>query len=148
MSFSDQPFAHRYGTMGDTAERHFLEYVGNRAERWGINRPNLHVQKLPSRVRGAPDYLTEDGFVECMGIGRKQILQVKLEKWGVLRWWNDLMSVSVYVWDSHRRRQCLVGLTDLDVLLNTPDVVGLSYFDGSKLVFTVPADTIFAVGAA
>lgn len=144
VTFSDQNWHARFGSMGDASESKFVESVDGHCERWGINRPEgVHVPSLPARVRAAPDYLTNQGFVECMGLGRAQHLQVKLEKWGVLRYWNDLMPVRVFVWDSHKKRSCLIGLDALDKIVQTPDAIGVDYFDGKKLVFQIPADLIF-----
>lgn len=136
--------------MGDASEQKFEEFADGAFERWGINRPQgVHVPSLPARVRAAPDYLTTQGFIECLGVGRRQLVQLKLEKLGVLRWWSDLMPVSVWVWDSHKKRSCLIGLTALDGLIQTPGLCSISYFDGRKLCFCVPADAVFAaaVGA-
>ena len=130
--------------MGDAAEAKFVESVEGKCERWGINRPvGVSVPHLPARVRAAPDYLTNDALVECMGVGRKRILQVKLEKWGVMRWWNDLMPVRVFVWDSYAKRHCTISLDALDRLVQSPDLIGFDYFDGKKLVFQIPVDSIF-----
>lgn len=149
-AFSDQSWETRYASMGDASEKRFEEYMEGRFERWGINRPDIHVPSLPARVRAAPDYLVTDpepAFVECMGIGRKQKLQVKLEKFGVLRYWNDLLPVKVWVYDSHRKRSGLIDLDDLDYLIQRPEQTEFTWFDGKKLVFTVPADDIFALAA-
>ena len=144
MAFSDQSWEHRFGQMGDASEAKFVEYCDGKCERWGINRPEgVYVPHLPARVRAAPDYLTDDGYVECMGLGRKQVLQLKLEKLNVLHWWHNLMPVRVFVWDSYKKRYGIIGLMELDRLINTPDLCEIVYFDGRKLTFCVPADSIF-----
>lgn len=131
--------------MGDASEEKFVEHVDGKCERWGFNRPEgVHIPSMPARVRGAPDFVTTHALVECMGLGRAQHLQVKLEKWGVLRWWNDLLPVSVWVWDSHKRRSCLISLKALDALIQTPELIDVNYFDNRKLVMCVPADDLFA----
>lgn len=130
--------------MGDTAERKFVEHVDGKCERWGFNRPEgVSVPQLPARVRAAPDFVTNEGFVECMGVGRKQKLQLKDEKLGVLRFWNDLMPVRVFVWDSYRKRKCLAPLPVINRLINTPDLCEFAFFDDRKLVFQIPADELF-----
>lgn len=142
--FSQRPWAARFAEMGDTSEKKFLEFCDGKAERWGFNRPEgLNITRLPARVRAAPDFVTNDGFVECMGLGRKQMLQVKDEKLGVLRFWNDLMPTRVFVWDSHKKRSCIISVPALGRLVNTPDLCSFEYFDGRKLVFCVPADAVF-----
>lgn len=143
-AFKDRSWASRFANMGDASEEKFVEYIAGKCERWGINRPEgVHVPTLPARVRAAPDYLTDWGFVECLGLGRRQVLQLKLEKHGVLRWWNDLMPVHVWVWDSHKKRSTVVTLDQLDKLIQTPGLITTDYFDDRKLVFVIPADKIF-----
>lgn len=149
MNFSDGTWAQRYGAMGDASERKYEEAVEGRCVRWGINRPEgVHVPSLPSRVRAAPDYLTTEGFTECMGIGRKQHLRLKLEKHGVLHYWHQLMPVKLWIWDSHKKRSCLVSLETIDRLINTPDLCDVTYFDGRKLAFVIPAQPIFDAAAS
>ena len=144
MTFSDQGWASRFVAMGDASENKFVETVEGRCERWGFNRPEgVNIPSLPARVRACPDFVTNEGFVECMGLGRAQYLQIKLEKWGVLRWWHDLMPVTIFVWDSHRKRHCRVGLEAVDALIQTPGLCEFDYFDGRKLVIKIPADSIF-----
>jgi hypothetical protein len=133
--------------MGDASEAKFLEYVEGKCERFGLNRPEgIYVPHLPARLRAAPDYVqtSPPRMVECMGLGRGQYLQIKLEKWGVLRWWNDLMEVVIWVWDSHKKRFCLISLDALDTLIQTPALVEVDYFDGSKFVWRIPADALFS----
>ena len=69
------------------------------------------------------------------------------EMLGVLRWYNDLMPTRIYVWDSHKKRQCIISVAAIGRLINTPDLVELTYFDERKLVFCIPADEVFAAAA-
>ncbi len=148
-AFSERPWAARFSEMGDTSEKKFVELVEGKCERWGFNRPEgLNITRLPARVRAAPDFVTTDRFIECMGLGRAQKLQIKDEKLGVLRWYNDLLPTSVFVWDSHKKRACLISVAALGRLINTPDLVTLNYFDDRKLVFCLPADAVFEAGEA
>jgi hypothetical protein len=145
-TFSDQPWAARFakGGMGDASERQFLEHVEGRAERWGLERPEgVSVPHLPARVRAAPDFVCTHAFIECLGFGRGQALQIKFEKWGVLRYWNDLLPVVVWCWDSFKKRSCLISLDALDRLIQTPDLINVTYFDGRKLVMAIPAQAVF-----
>lgn len=146
--FSDAPWSHRFGILGDAAESKCIEYLDGKCERFGLDRPEgVHVPSLPARVRGAPDFITTslDGpaFVEAKGLGRAQHLQIKLEAYGVLHFWRMVMPVWVFVWDSHRKRRCLISMESLDKLINTPDLCSLSWFDGSKMVWRIPADSVF-----
>lgn len=143
-NFQDSSWHVRFSQMGDASERKFEEWAEGRFERWGINRPeNLHVPSLPPNVRAAPDYITNEGFVECMGVGRGQQLKLKLEKYAVLTWWNHVMPLRVWVWDSHKKRSCIIALADLDKIIQTPGVIEVAYFDDRKLAMAIPADIIF-----
>ncbi len=144
MTFSEAPWAVRFGAMGDMAESKFLEHCDGKAERFGLSRPEgVHVPLLPARMRGAPDFVTNNGLVECKGLGRAQFLQIKLETYGVMHYWRGLMPLWIFVWDSHKKRKCMISLEALDALLNTPDLINIGYFDDSKLVFRIPADAVF-----
>lgn len=144
MAFSDRSWNARFGEMGDAAEKQYVDFVQGKCVRFGLDRPEgVSVPKMPARVRARPDFHTNDRFVECMGLGRAQHLQLKLEKLNVLWWWNNLMPVDIFVWDSHKKRRGLIPLTEVDRLIQTPDVCGFAYFDNAKLVFRIPADELF-----
>jgi hypothetical protein len=145
MAFSDRSWQARFGEMGDAAEKKYVEFVQGKCVRFGLDRPEgVNVPSMPTRVRARPDFHTNDRFVECMGLGRAQHLQLKLEKLNVLWWWNNLMPVDIFVWDSHKKRSCLIPLTEVDKLIQTPGLVKIAYFDDSKLVFRIPAAEIFS----
>lgn len=130
--------------MGDTAEKKLVEHLDGKCERWGFNRPEgVSMPHLPARVRAAPDFVANDRFIEAMGLGRAQFLQIKDEKLGALRWWHDLLPVYIFVWDSYRRRKCMISLGAINRLINTPDLCEFGYFDDSKLVFRIPADAVW-----
>ena len=144
MTFSEAPWAVRFGEMGDMSERKFLEAVEGKAHRFGLDRPEgVHVPSLPQRLAAMPDFLTTKALVECMGLGRKQQLQMKLTKLNVLHFWRNLHPVVVWVWDSHKKRSCLITVQALDQLIQTPDLCEFHYFDERKLVFAIPADSIW-----
>jgi len=146
--FSDRPWSARFAEMGDASEKKFLEAVDGKCERFGFNRPEgVHMPSLPERVRSAPDYVQTgpNRFVECKGLGRNQRLSIKLATLGSLHWWNGLMPVHVFVWDSHKKRSITVRLEDLDALIQTPGVAEVDYFDDRKFVFKVPADDVFGL---
>jgi len=130
--------------MGDASEKKFFELCGGKAVRFGLDRPEgIHVPSLPQRLAAMPDFLTTRALVECMGLGRKQLLQLKLTKFNVLRYWQNLHPVVVFVWDSHKKRSCLISVDALDRLIQTPHLAEFTYFDDCKLVFALPADSVF-----
>lgn len=99
MSFHEQSFAARFGTMGDTAEAIFDEVCGHKTHELGLNRPNFSMREMTPQMRYTPDRLTADAFVECMGIGRDGILKIKDEKIEALTAWRELGPVKLFVYD-------------------------------------------------
>lgn len=103
MTFKDASFATRLNTMGDPSETAFESIYPN-FHRTGLNRPPLDVARLGLKERNTPDYLTNDGYVECMGIGRDATLKLKAEKAVALCLWNHDAHTDLFVWDSTRSR--------------------------------------------
>jgi len=89
--------------MGDAAENAFAELWPNH-HRSGLDRPPLNVGQLSLKDRSTPDFLTNDGYVECMGIGRDSTLKLKLDKAVALCMWNHDTHTDLFVWDPHRER--------------------------------------------
>lgn len=146
MSFQDQPFATRIGKMGDQAEGKFEEWADQQCKGWvrfGLNRPPLRMSSLPTRLRYTPDYLCSDGFYEVQGFGRKQTLQLKIEKWSCLNYWNTLHPVHLYIYDSHKDRERVVSLDRVQHWLDN-DQVTIGQFPEPKAYFAVPAKVVFA----
>ena len=144
--FRDQPFERRFDKLGDEAEQHFEEYaervLNKKFVRFGLERPPLRMSYLPTRIRYTPDYLMTKHFVECQGFGRDQTYKIKLEKLNCLHWWNDLHPVQMYVWDSHKQRECMLHLFRLDDLINEGKA-NLGHFAEGKAYFALHADDIF-----
>lgn len=146
MSFADQPFASRFAQMGDQAEAKFEEWAGGECKgfvRFGLNRPPLHMASLPTRLRYAPDYLCTDGFYEVQGFGKKQQLQLKVEKWSCLNYWNTLHPVHLFLYDSHNDRSTVVGLAMVQEWLDYGKAT-IGHFPEPKTYFAVSADDVFA----
>lgn len=144
--FRDRPFDQRFGDMGDEAEGHFEEYATNVLKkgyvRFGLDRPPLRMSDLPTRLRYTPDYLMGKQFVEVQGFGRDQTYKIKLEKLNSLHWWNDLHPVQMYVWDSHKKRECMLHLFDLDRIINDGRA-DLGHFAEGKAYFALRAEDLF-----
>ena len=129
--------------MGDQAEAIFEETYGNNFVRWGLNRPPLQMHKLSTTVRYSPDYLTSDGFVEVKGCGRDGQIKLKLENWNALEFWSAVMPVRLFVWDSHKKRHCIVGLGELARVINDPSGnVKSDHFHDGKLFLKVPVASL------
>lgn len=156
-AFKDRDFAHRFDVMGDTAELRFEEYATNTLKRgyvrYGLSRPPLQMFRLPARVRYTPDFLMSDRFVEVQGLGRDQFCKLKHDKLGSLRWWNDIQKdgftgVWFFIWDSHRKRECLfpIGMLD-DLLADEKASLGVFQVD-RKAYLQFHADDVFAAAEA
>lgn len=116
MSFSQRSWTERLGQMGDEAEAEFEHRSKLGAVRTGLKRPPVRVRDLHPYVRQIPDYLTTRGWVEVMGMGEDQILKLKVKKLEALHFWALLMPVSLWVWDSHKRRYVELPLARVDEL--------------------------------
>lgn len=123
--------------MGDEAETIFEQVWSEPFVRCGHSRPPFSIQKLPIVERYRPDYLTPTAYVEVQGTGRDQVLKMKLEKYTVLRNWDLLLPVVVFVWDTHKKRWCSVPLATVTSLIDN-GAAGVGYFPEKKAYFGVP----------
>ncbi len=116
MSFKDLPFAARMNAMGDEAEAACvaaMESIGRPIAPFGLNRPPISLAQVPARIRHLPDFLWARGLIEAQGVGADQIVKLKLEKWNVLLYWNQVFAVELFVWDSKNRRWTLATMDNL-----------------------------------
>lgn len=151
MSFKDQSFSDRFADMGDQAEGHFELYATDVLRlgfvRYGLNRPPIQMHTLPKRIAYTPDYLMSNKLVEVQGLGRDQTFKLKFDKWNSLRWWNDFQrdtfsGVFMYVWDSHKKRECMFHLNMLDDLMGK-GLGTIDKFAEGKPYIAFYADMIF-----
>jgi hypothetical protein len=110
-AFHQAPFAVRYSQMGDVSEGVFETLTPNH-HRYGLNRPNMYVANLPPMLRYTPDYLTPNGLVEVMGIGKDKTLKIKIEKINALLKWHMTGEVHLFVYDSYRKKWWLAEIDD------------------------------------
>jgi hypothetical protein len=151
MSFKDRSWEQRFGAMGDEAEGHFEAYAKEVLNlgfvRFGLNRPPIALHTVPARLRYMPDYLMSKRLVEVQGVGRDQLIKLKLDKWGVLHHWNDVRTaefdgVWIYIWDSHHKRECMFPLANFDKILGEGHGA-LGHFPEGKPYFEFDADLVF-----
>lgn len=117
-SFRNQPWATRVATggMGDEAEHQFEQWATENKRgfaRYGLNRPPIHVHRLPHMIRYTPDYLMTPYLVEVQGFGRDQKFKLKSEKLAALRQWRQVYPVQMFAWDSTNSRRFMVSLDKL-----------------------------------
>ena len=91
------------GAFEDWASNARTGYV-----RFGLDRPPIHVHRLPAFIRYTPDYLTTKSLVEVQGFGRDQTLKLKIEKLAALGKWADIHPVKMFCWDSTNQRAFMV----------------------------------------
>lgn len=141
MSFANEPFSHRFQTMGDIAERKFEELCDRKFCRYGLNRPPIHMGSLPLSVRHTPDYLTSESFVEVQGLGSDQVLKLKLEKMRALRSWHRMHRVVLFVYDSSNDRHANIPLAHLQRMCKNAEV---KLFPEGKEYYAIPAALVWA----
>ncbi len=149
-AFRDGTWEQRFSKMGDEAEGRFEKYasdvLGLGFVRKGLSRPPIQLSSVPARIRYEPDYLMSKNLVEVQGVGRDQIVKVKLDKWNCLCFWNGIHPVMIYVWDSHKQRECLFPLFNFEKLI-AKGKGSLGVFAEGKPYFAFAADDIFALAA-
>lgn len=150
VSFKDREWSARFSELGDEGEAQFEDYCAEVLKvnfvRYGLNRPPLQLSSIPARIRYTPDFLLSRSLVEVQGLGRDQQFKLKMDKWGALHHWNDIRTpdftgVKVFVWDSHKKRACMIPLLDLDRVIGEQGA--LATFPEGKPYFSVAADAIF-----
>lgn len=149
-AFKDGTWAQRYTKLGDEAEGMFELYAKDVLDkgfvRTGLDRPPLALYMLPTRERYRPDYLMSDCYVEVQGLGRDQTFKLKLDKWNCLCFWNGIHPVRIYVWDSHKKRECMFDLFEIERLLGEGRG-NIAAFPEKKPYFALPADDVFEAGS-
>jgi hypothetical protein len=103
-TFNDRPFSERFAFMGDTAEQSVVDAHGGKVVRWGLDRPPFGLKGMPAEIRSAPDFLGRLAFYEACGVGRDQVVKIKLVKHEVQMWWDDLHPVIYHIFDPINKR--------------------------------------------
>lgn len=119
MTYSNQPWNQRVGTLGDIAEGIFEQVapLGSMIP-YGLRRPPFRVKNLNSFQRNTPDYLTANGeFVEVMGCGRDGVVKLKLEKWEAQKQWAKQGPLRFFLWNSNTQEWAMVSSADMAKLV-------------------------------
>tara|TARA_R100000152_G_C6764177_1_gene188729 strand:- start:362 stop:811 length:450 start_codon:yes stop_codon:yes gene_type:complete len=140
VSFADEPFHRRIQTMGDIAERAFEEVSEVNFVRYGLNRPPLNMASLPLTIRHTPDYLTSNNLVEVQGLGKDQVLKMKLEKMKALGSWHRMHKVQLFVYDSTNDRSALIEYNDLQKMCRK---AAIESFPEGKQYYAIPAGLVW-----
>lgn len=143
--FNERNFAHRFETMGDTAEAQFEAYVAAndlRCDRYGFNRPSSAMQKWPAFIRYTPDFIQHDRLVEVKGVGRDGIVKIKGENLEAIEAWSKIMPIWLFVWNSSNRTGKLFPadenfIADVDASCETD-----RFPDNNKLYYKIPWDEL------
>lgn len=153
--FKDKDFSRRFKEMGDTSEGVFeqwadaykVSYVS-----YGLSRPPFnYFAWLPANLRYTPDFLCEaqggrfrhlrdaDGkltrhfMAEVKGVGRDQIVKIKLDNHASLKAWQEFSgrAVAFFVYDSVNKRVSIDLTVDL-LAEHAPDLPINHFADRGK----------------
>lgn len=136
--FHQQSWDTRYASMGDEAEGLFKLLFPNSA-RFGLDRPPVNLTRVPEFIRFMPDFLLHNRLVECMGVGRDQILKLKVDKLLVLLEWDELHETHLFVWDSHKRRHMEMPIVDVAAVARFSDT---KFFPEGPEYHVIPLDAL------
>lgn len=128
MKFKDKNFSARFERMGDSSEKMFEQWATAYKVafiNFGMNRPPFnYFAQIPSNLRHTPDFLCEaqggrfghlrdkDGkltrhfMADAKGVGRDQIIKIKLESHEALQAWQAFTGrpAAYFVYDSVKKR--------------------------------------------
>lgn len=142
-AFNQQNWKARKAYLGHTSENAFEQYCtkeGILFEHFGQNQESfLDYKVLSVYLRTRPDYICQRGnesfFVEVKGVGRDGILKIKLESIVGIPFWDTLLPVKIFVYDSSRKKCSFFPFSNLKQKLTKNDP---QRFDNdSKLYFPV-----------
>lgn len=129
--FKDKTWTQRFQSMGAEAETQFENYCHTKQigfHRFGLNRPEFNVAKLPKMLAYTPDYMCEQQLVEVQGVGADQKIKVKHDKLEAMMFWDCVHPTSMWVWN-----RTLKAYTVLSVGWFTWTAAdGQDMFDGTK----------------
>jgi hypothetical protein len=137
-TFKDKPWNQRFLKLGDEAEGVFENWAARHNigfHRSGLNRPPFDMNKLSKMVCYTPDYLTADGYIECQGYGKDQLIKLKDDKLDALQGWNLIQATSMFLWDNVRKRVCQVPISWFGT---TPAITTGIYPEGKKYQVWLP----------
>jgi hypothetical protein len=133
-AFNQKPFADRWVHMGSTAERSVEEAHEGKVVRFGLDRPPFSLRYLPAELRGAPDYLGGKAFYEACGVGRDQMVKIKVYKHNTQMWWNDIFPVFYHIFDSANKRWAEIEVTVVQELIDAGHVP-IKKFDSDNIEY-------------
>lgn len=131
------PFGSRFGLLGDTAEGFFERIWPENWERFGLNRPQLNMGMLPSRIRHMPDYVTSKNLIEVKGIGKDDTVKLKVEEWNCAHFWNQVHPLRIFIWSSHRFAWAVADVKDIQRMIDTGNS-SLGQYHDDRAYFALP----------
>lgn len=135
-SFADSDWSARYAKLGDEAEQVFREVYDGKFIDWGIRRPPFKMDKLSLRKRTEPDFLAREEQIEAMGVGRPQVLKLKIEKWLGLSLHAIEMPLRLFIWDSYKKRYGYITFEELTQVIVRCKKLG--HFPEGKTYYELP----------
>lgn len=116
--FKDKTWTERYRKMGDEAEGVYEDWAtiqGTKWARYGLNRPDFNVAKLPIKLRYTPDYITAKSLVEVQGFGKDQKIKLKEEKLLALMEWHKEHPTCLWLYNNVTCQCVTVSVPDMFV---------------------------------
>jgi len=128
--FNQRDWKERKGYLGHTSEMAFETFCkkeGILFERFGQRtESSLDYKNLSIILRMRPDYICqkvdESFFVEVKSVGRDGILKVKLESLEGITFWDSLLPVKIFIYDSVKKRVSFFAYKWLRVKLYHVDI--------------------------
>lgn len=142
MTFRDQPYHRRRIIGGAMAEKRFAEVHPRSFERFGWDDAGINIGLLPDVLRHIPDYCDTAGLYECKGVGKDQLIKLKLSEVVAYSHWNTVHPLKLFVWDSSKKRYTYVEWDDIVTICNKP-AVKVDHFSEGRAYFAVPCEEVF-----
>jgi hypothetical protein len=143
MNFSQRSRSERMELMGDEAEIEFEHRTKLAFTRSGHKRPK--VRDMHAYEWQRPDYIVDGRYIEVMGMGEDQILKLKIRKLEALHFWILLRPVTLWIWDSSKRRCVELPLARIDELAVKAKI---AFFPEGTPYYELQAQDLFREEAA
>lgn len=141
MTYHQQSWAGRVGSLGDQAEFVFETVWPDRWVRYGLNRPPISLNGVPAMLRNTPDYLTTNALVEVGGFGTDQVFKWKDSKHLSLQLWDEIHPTKVFIFDSKNKRYGVCPVSDLTSVMRKRAVKSEAFHDGPTYK-AIPAELL------
>lgn len=142
LTFNQKSWNDRKGYLGHTSENAFEVFCrkeGIAFEHFGFkDESSLNYAFIPTYVRTRPDYICQQNaetfFVEVKAVGRDGIIKIKHEGVIGMPFWNMLLPLKLFIYDSTRKKYSFFSFNLLKQKLTKDEP---QRFEDNKLYFPV-----------